>query len=89
MAEQPVRDLNIDEIWVNTSEAAELTGYHRDYVQKLARDNWNLPESERKILVQRHPNGYMLWLPKLVDYLSEKSRGPQPKRKHPNTRHVS
>jgi hypothetical protein len=88
MAEQPVRDINVDEIWVNTSEAAELTGYHRNYVQKLARDNWNLPEGERKILVERHPNGYMLWLPKLVDYLSEKTRGPQPKRKHLNTRQV-
>jgi hypothetical protein len=85
MAEQPVQDINVDEIWVNTSEAAHLTGYHRDYVQKLARDNWKLPENERKILVERHPNGYMLWLPKLVDYLGEKTRGPQPKRKHLST----
>jgi hypothetical protein len=81
MTEQPVSDIVVDEIWVNTSEAAELTGYHRDYVQKLARRNWFLPENDRQIMVQRHPNGYMLWLPALVKYLSGKSRGPQPKRK--------
>jgi hypothetical protein len=89
MSEQPVSDIVVEETWVNVTEAAELTGYHRDYVQKLARDNWTLPEDERKILVQRHPSGYMLWLPKLVDYLSKKSRGPQPKRKHSNTSEVS
>jgi hypothetical protein len=85
MTEQPVSDIVVHETWVNTSEAAELTGYHRNYVQKLARDNWSLPENERQILVQRHPNGYMLWLPALVEYLSEKSRGPHPKRKHSST----
>jgi hypothetical protein len=85
MVDQPVDDIDVDEIWVNTSEAAVLTGYHRDYVQKLARDNWKLPEDKRQILVERHPNGYMLWLPKLVEYLSVKKRGPHPKRTPPNT----
>jgi hypothetical protein len=85
MTDFPVSGINVDEIWVNTTEAAQLTGYHRNYVQKLARENWNLPENERELLVERHPNGYMLWLPNLVDYLSKKGFGPQPKRKHPNT----
>jgi len=89
MVEKPADDIGVEEIWVNTSEAAQVTGYHRDYVQRLARENWKLPEDEREILVERHPNGYMLWLPKLVEYLSMKNRGPQAKRKHPNTRLVS
>ena len=85
MAEQPVQDINVDEIWVNVTEAAELMGYHRFTTQKLARENWKLPETERQIQVQRLSNGYLLWLPDLVEYLSGKGRGPQPKRKHPNT----
>jgi hypothetical protein len=85
MADQPISDFVVEEIWVNTSEAAELTGYHRNYVQKLARENWSLPEDERQLLVQRHPNGYMLWLPALVEYLSGKSRGPHSKHKHLGT----
>jgi hypothetical protein len=26
-----------EEIWVNSTEGAEITGYHRDHVQELAR----------------------------------------------------
>ncbi len=85
MAEQPVHDINVDEIWVNVTEGAELTSYHPDYVRKLARDSWKLAENEREIQVTRHPGGYMLWLPDLVKYLTTKSRGPQPKRKHLST----
>jgi hypothetical protein len=85
MTEQPIRDIDVQEIWVNVTEAADLLGYHRFTAQKLARDNWNLPEDERPIRVQRLSNGYLLWLPDLIAYLVEKGRGPQPKRKHPNT----
>jgi hypothetical protein len=81
MTEQPVRDLDVEETWVNVTEGAELTGYHPDYVRRLARENWKLPENERKLLVDRHSGGYMLWLPNLVEYLSGNKRGPQPKRK--------
>jgi hypothetical protein len=71
----------VEEIWVNVTEAAEITGYHPDYVRKLARDNWNLPEEERLIKILRRSNRYDMWLPDLMDYLIEPKRGPQPKRK--------
>ena len=82
---EPVRDIDVKEIWVNVTEGAEITGYHPDYVRKLARDNWSLPENERKLVVQRHSGGYMLWLPDLMDYISRKNGPAQSKPKHPNT----
>jgi len=85
MTEQPIRDIGVQEIWVNVTEAAEIIGYHPDYVRKLARDNWNVPENERKLLVQRHTGGYMFWLPDLMDYISNKNRTAPSKPKHTNT----
>ena len=82
MADQPIRDIDVQETWVNVTEGAEIAGYHRFTVQKLARDNWNLPEQEREIRVQRLSNGYLLWLPDLIKYIREIGNGPQPKRKH-------
>jgi hypothetical protein len=85
MTDFPVSGIDVEEIWVNVTEAAELMGYHRMTVSKLAQSNWNLPEEEREVRVQRLSNGYLLWLPDLMNYLMGKGRGPQPKRKHPNT----
>jgi hypothetical protein len=65
--------------WVNVTEAAEITGYHRTYVQKLARDNWNKPEAEREFRVHRHSGGYMIWLPDILKYAEEPNQGPRPK----------
>lgn len=65
-----------DEIWVSTSEGAELTGYHRDHVQKLARDNWNQEESQRLIKVKKRARGYDIWLPDLVQYIEKYGYGP-------------
>ena len=68
------------ETWVNTTEAAEFTGYHRDYVQKLARDNWKLSDKERLIRVRKRSRGYDIWLPDLLNYIKEHGYGPYPKR---------
>lgn len=85
MAEKPDHDINVDEIWINVTEGAELLGYHRMTVFKVAQANWKLPEEEREIKVQRHSHGYMIWLPDLIKYSEQKGRAPQPKRKHPST----
>lgn len=68
------------EIWVNVTEGAEITGYNRDHVQKLARDNWNKPEDERLIKVKRRSSGYDIWLPDLIRYIEEHGHGPHKKR---------
>ena len=70
----------VDEIWVSSTEGAEITGYHRDYVQRLARNNWKLPEEERLIRVHKRLHGYDIWLPDLVKYIEEYGNGPIKKR---------
>lgn len=67
--------------WVNVTEAAQVTGYHRSYVVKMARNNWNKPEAERDFRVRRHSGGYMIWLPDILKYAEEPNQGPRPKRK--------
>jgi hypothetical protein len=69
-----------EDTWVNVTEAAKATGYNRDHMQKLARDNWNLPAEERKMRVKRHSNGYMIWLPDLLKYIETDGVGPYKKR---------
>jgi hypothetical protein len=75
----------VEEIWVSIAEAAKITGYSKDRVQRIAYRNWNLPEEEREILLRRHSNGYMIHLPSLIKYALSPRRGPQPKRKHLST----
>lgn len=65
-----------EEIWVNTVEGAEITGYHREHVQRLARENWNLPEEQRLIKVRKRSNRYDIWLPDLINYLENHGLGP-------------
>ena len=67
----------IEEIWVSTGEGAEITGYNRDHVQKLARDNWKLPEDQRLIRrIRKRKWGYDIWLPDLVAYIENHGIGP-------------
>ncbi len=73
----------IEEIWVNTSEATELTGYFHTHVRKLARDNWALPEEQRAIRIRRRAGRYDIWLPDLVKYMKERGTGPQPGKHKP------
>ncbi|MEO8609205.1 MAG: hypothetical protein ABI690_15045 [Chloroflexota bacterium] len=85
MTEESVRDIVVEESWVNVTEGAKFIGYHRMTVFKLAQTNWNQSEDEREIRVRRLSNGYLLWLPDLIKHSEKKGRQPQPKRKHLNT----
>jgi hypothetical protein len=78
MADAELEKLDSPEIWVNTNEAVEITGYNHEHVRKLARDNWNLPENERIIRVRRRVGRYDLWLPDLISYLKDIRHGPRP-----------
>ena len=76
----------VEEIWVNVTEATEITGYHRDHIRGLARNNWRLPEAERLIRIRKRSNGYDIWLPDLINYQLEHGKGPQVHvRKTPHT----
>ncbi len=70
----------VEEIWVNTREGAEKTGYNRQYVKLLAMKFWRLSEEERPIQMRKRSNGFELWLPDLVDYINKVGRGPYLKR---------
>jgi hypothetical protein len=65
------------QIWVITPEGAELTGYSREYLEKLSRKQLRLSEDERLIKIRKRANRYELWLPDLLHYLEEIGRGPQ------------
>lgn len=76
----------VEEMWVTVSQAAKLTGYSRDRMQRIAQVNWNLPEEEREITVRKDSFGYYLvLLPSIIQYALKPGKGPQPKRKHSNT----
>jgi hypothetical protein len=69
-----------EETWLTTVEAAEVTGYHYDYLRKLAHANWVKPENERVIKVRRLSGGnYLLYLPSLEAYIEEHGKGPYKK----------
>jgi len=72
---------SIEQTWVNTAEAAEATGYNRDYLSTLALRMSQKPENEREIKTKRRANGYEMWLPDLIVYTYKVKHGPQGKRK--------
>jgi len=67
------------QIWVTTREGAEATGYNKQYLEKLAKKNWQLPEDERDIKIRNRSRRYELWLPDLLTYIEEIGYGPYPK----------
>ena len=69
------------EIWVTTTEGKELTGYNRQYVEKLANKNWRLPEDERLIKLRKRSGRFELWLPDLLRYIDEVGYGPHQNKK--------
>jgi hypothetical protein len=75
-----VNHIQADEIWVNTREGAEKTGYNRQYVKLLAMKIWRQPENERPIQIRKRSNGFELWLPDLLEYINNFGRGPYLKR---------
>lgn len=68
------------EIWVMTTEGAELTGYSLRYLELMARNNLKLPEDERLFKVRMRAKRYEIWLPDLLRYIEETGNGPQPNR---------
>lgn len=64
------------QIWVTTPEGKELTGYNRQYLEKLANKNFRLPEDERFIKIRKRSGRYELWLPDLLRYIKETGNGP-------------
>ena len=70
------------QIWVMTTEGAELTGYSREYLEQLARKNLKLSEDERQIKVRKRSRYfYEIWLPDLLRYIKETGYGPHQDKK--------
>jgi len=67
---QSVTENTSQEIWVTTTEGAEMTGYSAEYLEKLANTNWKMPEAERLIRVRSRSRRYELWLPDILAYRS-------------------
>jgi hypothetical protein len=70
----------VEEVWVSTSEAANITGYNQRYLNQLASRFWKQPEEERPIKILNRSNRYEFWLPDLIRYIIEIGHGPHPKR---------
>jgi hypothetical protein len=66
---------DVEKTWVSATEAAEITGYNRDYLSKLAGDMSRKPEGEREIRTKKRPHGMEMWLPDLVAYTHKVGRG--------------
>ncbi len=71
----------IQEIWVSTTEAAEITGYNSRYLQQLAQQIYQQAEEDRSVKVRNRSRRYEFWLPDLLVYVRESGHGPQRKRK--------
>ena len=82
MADDEVKQ--VEETWVNLSEAAEITGYSYDSLRRVIWQMGQEPETERAIKLRKRSNGWELWLPDLMKFMQEPRRGPQPKRKKTN-----
>ena len=54
--------------WLTVTEAAEVTGYNKDHVRLLARN--------QDIVAEITPNGYMIYMPDLWRYIEEVGYGP-------------
>jgi hypothetical protein len=63
-------------IWVMTEEAAEITGYNRNYLQKIAKSIFSQREDERLIKIRMRSRRYEFWLPDLLRYIEEIGYGP-------------
>jgi hypothetical protein len=73
-------DDNANEIWVNVTEAAEITGYNRQYIKKLISKLWLIEESQRGVRIKKRSSGFDIWLPDLLVYLAAQGRrGPYTK----------
>jgi hypothetical protein len=76
MSEAESEQIEVEEIWVNTNEAAEITGYNRFSLSKIASMMAQEPEDQRAVKVRKRSNGWELWLPDLMVYVKRPRRGP-------------
>jgi hypothetical protein len=60
---------SVEEIWVNSGEAAQVTGYSPQYITRLAMKMQKKPEQEREINLRKRSNRYEMWLPDLMGYM--------------------
>jgi predicted metallopeptidase len=72
-----------EEIWVNATEGAEITGYNPGHLRRIVRENWNLPDEQRLFKIRKRSGGYDIWLPDLINYINQHGHGPyqKPRRK--------
>jgi prophage antirepressor-like protein len=76
-----------EEIWVNATEAAEITGYSASHLRIIARETLSLPEDQRLIKIRKRSRGYDMWLPDIIRYISQHGHGPYQKPKNKNRDH--
>ncbi len=69
------------EIWVNTAEGEEITGYDQGYLRKLAHKISRQPEEKKTMRVRNRAGRYELWLPDLLEYMQDHRHSPR----KPNT----
>jgi hypothetical protein len=73
-------DDNANEIWVNVTEAAEITGYSRQHMKMVISGLWQIEESQRGVRMRKRSSGFDVWLPDLLVYLAGQGRrGPYTK----------
>jgi hypothetical protein len=76
-------------LWLSISEAANEVGYHRDHIQRLARESRKTGKEiepftyKGKILVRISADSfeYEVHMPSLREYIKNARRGPQSRKK--------
>jgi hypothetical protein len=76
MSDAEAEQIEVEEIWVNTNEGAEITGYNSGSLRKLASTMAQEPEESRAVRVRKRSNGWEMWLPDLMVYVNRARRGP-------------
>jgi len=71
---------DVAQVWVTVTEAAQATGYNRQYITRLAQRISYQMEDQREIKIKRYSSGYHIWLPDLIAYMSRTRHGPHPKK---------
>ena len=72
----------VEEIWVNISEATEITGYNSGSLRKLAWTMFQEAGEQPAVKVRKRSNGWEIWLPDLLAYVKRPRRGPPIKSKN-------
>lgn len=71
----------VEEIWVNTAEGSEITGYDQQYLRQLALKMSRQPEEKKIIRVRNRAGRHEMWLPDLMKYMKEHGYGPHSTKK--------